>query len=279
MTQGAFHPKYLPQTLPFYGEMGMKVVTSPLPDFHCYMGREQKIISHYTQNIDSIEKRIPRLDQKTFYLHGNISSSKCTNCRIQQRVDHISMYRDFWLHGKATICSCTGKKHTLRERKGYIVPDVVLYNAEKSQSELLCLKERISNDLAKKFDLVLVIGTSLADEVQDTRQLLLDLQCKGARVVYVNPIVPERKIQKYFDFYVVLTSEDTVTLLTTNAIMEPVTYHHSQQSMVPQTSRKTADKKKRSIQGSKKRKICDVEEDTVTEISDTESDISISSLT
>ncbi len=63
---------------------------------------------------------------------------------------------------------------------------MILYNQTKSETELNVLIDAITEDSSLK-PLVLVVGTSLATEVNDTRSMLKDFKDAGSITVFVNP--------------------------------------------------------------------------------------------
>ena len=72
MSVGAFSSFKIKDSLKFYGEMGLNVSLRRPTSFHYWMAGEKKIITHYSQNIDSIEERVMGLSDKTMLIHGTI---------------------------------------------------------------------------------------------------------------------------------------------------------------------------------------------------------------
>jgi NAD-dependent SIR2 family protein deacetylase len=72
MTFGAFDKGNLHASLPFYGQMALNVIHRDASSFHHWMGQANKVIRNYSQNVDSIEEKVPGLVEKTELLHGTI---------------------------------------------------------------------------------------------------------------------------------------------------------------------------------------------------------------
>ena len=52
--------------------------------FHYFLDRlagEDRLLRHYTQNIDCIDQQLPALRQKIVQLHGRIDQVRCQSCR------------------------------------------------------------------------------------------------------------------------------------------------------------------------------------------------------
>ncbi len=58
MSADAFSSTKIKDSLVFYGTMGLNVSFRRATSFHYWMASQDKVIAHYSQNIDSIEDRV-----------------------------------------------------------------------------------------------------------------------------------------------------------------------------------------------------------------------------
>ncbi|GFR70383.1 NAD-dependent protein deacetylase sirtuin-2 [Elysia marginata] len=105
-----------------------------------------KLLRHYTQNIDTLE-RVAGLDpEKLIEAHGTFHTSHCVECQKEFPLD--------WM--KEQIFADTIPKCTLEDCEGVVKPDIVFFGESLPQR----FATAVGQDF-KKCDLLIVTGTSL----------------------------------------------------------------------------------------------------------------------
>ena len=154
-------------------------------------------------------------------LHGCLNQVICTLCSSQAPCDddHLDSFRD----GVAPDCArcktisdgrvASGKRS---KRVGKLRPDIVLYNeSHPSGDEIATMFEK---DLAKKPDLLLVMGTSL--KVTGIKAIVKRAaktvhQSEGALVILINktPITAVSEWNGVFDYQIIGSADDVTATI------------------------------------------------------------------
>lgn len=128
-------------------------------------------------------------------------------------IHDISIFQT-WASGETKVCrECpTSNRGNLRSRVGILVPDVVLYGTDKTDSQVEELMNQVAKDVTL-VPLVMVVGTSLAQEVVDTTTIIKEFKTAGCTIVYVNPEPPHQGSKKLVDLWIPITAAKAATLL------------------------------------------------------------------
>jgi NAD+-dependent protein deacetylase SIR2 len=122
------------------------------------LAQARRLRSHYTQNIDCLEDKLPSLPRKTVQLHGRLDTLVC-----QKRSIHTLRVtpEDFQ---QRIISPCPECEEADKERVesgkrsngvGVLLPKILLYRAGPDESTIE------ENDLRQTVDAVIIAGTAL----------------------------------------------------------------------------------------------------------------------
>ena len=137
--------------------------------FIASMHHSKKLLRVYTQNIDSLEMKVPTESEvsdcyhteKVFQMHGNLEKLYCRLCHNQVMFEEKHIER--FMEGTFEICKkCEYLEKTSTKRTknvGFLRPTVVLYGDSSIYAENIraTLRNKLENDL-KKLDCLIVIG-------------------------------------------------------------------------------------------------------------------------
>lgn len=202
---------------------------------------KNKLLRCYTQNIDSLERRVDlncginsadaEASGKGFreswknldvvQLHGNLHKLLCTQCfahfewnvEIQKMLEQGENPECEKCHLKFQERLYSGKRIT--GNIGILRPDIVLYGENHPQSELI--SKGLNIDLSMKCELLLIMGTSLkVDGVKKlVRSLARSIHDRGGKVIVVNKTPVARTWANLIDFEVLGDCDDFVHALKT----------------------------------------------------------------
>ena len=166
----------------------------------------------YTQNIDMLEHKLDLKENYIVSLHGGLEFTMCTKCSTKESYDHAI---NDYLSGNQHLCqSCTnfnkskelntsGKKTRITP-PGVMYPNIILYGQTHPQGE--SIGEIISEDIKKKHDLVIVIGTSLKVDGlnRNLKDMIASVKKNGGKSIYID-IVPLKAMQwvNVFDYQLI----------------------------------------------------------------------------
>ncbi|KAJ2342818.1 NAD-dependent deacetylase hst3 [Coemansia sp. RSA 2671] len=177
---------------------------------------------------------LERTFTRAVQLHGDLDNVVCTICHTKYpfteklaeefcegapppcpRCKEIEMIRD--LVGKRSVAS------------GVLRPDIVLYNENHPQSELIgALSEY---DLKRRPDLLIVIGTSL--KIPGIKRMVKEMahsvhactlrskRAGAGKVIFINRDEPPKGWESIFDYYVAGDSDRAISLLPIAGLPEP----------------------------------------------------------
>ncbi|KAI8084063.1 DHS-like NAD/FAD-binding domain-containing protein [Gilbertella persicaria] len=174
-----------------------------------------QLLRCYTQNIDFLEEN---LNIPAIQLHGTMKEVRCTLCSAT--FDFTDEYEQQFRKGEAPGCpqceSADAERTRLGKRQlsmGTLRPAIVLYNEDHPQGE--SIGQLQVNDLKKKPDLMIVMGTSLKIPAlkKFIKQAARIIHSKpGGCVVFVNRTSPTKEWEKIFDYEVLGDSDRWVEL-------------------------------------------------------------------
>lgn len=176
-----------------------------------------RLVRWYTQNIDGLERaaglmtsscadKPPKQTPAVVTLHGSLGRMICTICRgtVQATDDHARIMSK----GDSPPCDRCSAYASEREasgkrsvKTGFLRPDIVLYNEPHPHGEMIA--EHVSEDLSKRPQILLVMGTSL--KVVGLKKLVKDFARSvhgnvDGLVVFVNKTsAPRSEWQNIFD--------------------------------------------------------------------------------
>ncbi|KAI8368085.1 DHS-like NAD/FAD-binding domain-containing protein [Blakeslea trispora] len=174
-----------------------------------------QLLRCYTQNIDFLEDN---LNIPAIQLHGTMKEVRCTLCSTT--FDFTDEYEQQFRDGEAPGCpqceSADAERVRLGKRQlstGTLRPAIVLYNEDHPQGDSIGQSQ--INDLKKKPDLMIVMGTSLKIPAlkKFIKQAARIIHTKpGGCVVFVNRTSPTKEWEKVFDYEVLGDSDRWVEL-------------------------------------------------------------------
>jgi len=147
-------------------------------EFHQWLDSISDRVSHFTQNIDCLEDKLPSLPHKTLHLHGRLDTLVC-----QKRNIHTFQVtpEDFETTVRSLCPKCVEaeKKRLARGKRshgiGVLLPKVLLYGEDADES---VIEKEFLDDLLQKVDTVVIAGTRLMSP--STRTLAVEL-CRAAK--------------------------------------------------------------------------------------------------
>lgn len=175
-----------------------------------------QLLRCYTQNIDFLEDN---LDIPYVQLHGTMKQVRCTLCSAT--FDFSDEHESSFRKGVAPTCpqceTFDAERARLGKRQlamGTLRPAIVLYNEDHPNSDTIGQVQL--NDLKKKPDLMIVMGTSL--KIPALKKFIKEAARSihsrpGGCVVYVNRTSPTREWDKVFDYEVLGDSDDWAELM------------------------------------------------------------------
>ncbi|CAO3616548.1 unnamed protein product [Mucor fragilis] len=179
------------------------------------MTNKGQLLRCYTQNIDFLEEN---LNIPAIQLHGTMKQVRCTLCSTTY--DFTDDYESQFRAGDAPTCpqceDMDAERTRLGKRQlamGTLRPAIVLYNEEHPHGE--SIGQLQVNDLKKKPDLMIVMGTSLKIPAlkKFIKQAARIIHSKpGGCVVFVNRTSPTKEWEKVFDYEVLGDSDEWVEL-------------------------------------------------------------------
>ncbi|KAF1802927.1 DHS-like NAD/FAD-binding domain-containing protein [Mucor lusitanicus] len=195
------------------------LITSANPtathEFIQSMTNKGQLLRCYTQNIDFLEEN---LNIPAIQLHGTMKQVRCTLCSATY--DFTDDYESQFRAGDAPACpqceDMDAERTRLGKRQlamGTLRPAIVLYNEEHPHGE--SIGQLQVNDLKKKPDLMIVMGTSLKIPAlkKFIKQAARIIHSKpGGCVVFVNRTSPTKEWEKVFDYEVLGDSDEWVEL-------------------------------------------------------------------
>ncbi|KAJ2406527.1 NAD-dependent deacetylase hst3 [Coemansia sp. RSA 2526] len=243
----------------FYSFMGElrtlidRATCTPTHAFIKQLDEHGKLLRCYTQNIDSLEKRVgletafvqdedavdsadsaskrrkQTMDKKftrAVQLHGDLDTLICTICHTKCPFSH-KLALEF-REGTPPPCPRCKEIEVIRgivgkrsQTTGVLRPDIVLYNEMHPQGELIgSLNEY---DLKRRPDLLIVIGTSL--KIPGIKRMIREMsrcvhdsaqrtQRAGAgKVIFINRDEPPRGWDDVFDYFIEGDADHAVNLL------------------------------------------------------------------
>ena len=136
-------------------------ITAEPSKFHLFMNQlasEGRLLRHYTQNVDCLERLLPALEERTVRLHGQVDQARCTRCGWVGRVTPFQ---------QQLPCGGTCFERKLSREKqgkrpigmGTLRPDILLYGEDNPNEDAIF--RHAKQDLCASPDLVLVVGTQL----------------------------------------------------------------------------------------------------------------------
>lgn len=204
---------------------------------------KNKLLRCYTQNIDSLEKRIDlncginssefnEIDNgagKLFrdnwksldvvQLHGNLHKLLCTQCF--SHYEWTPEAQKMLEQGENPECENCNLKYQERLYSGkrltgsigFLRPDIVLYGENHPQSEMLT--RGLNIDLSIKSDCLLIMGTSLkVDGVKKlVRSLAKSIHDRGGKVIFINKLPLPKQWASLVDYEIISDCDDFVRLL------------------------------------------------------------------
>ncbi|XP_063831498.1 NAD-dependent protein deacetylase sirtuin-2-like [Ostrinia nubilalis] len=111
------------------------------------------LLRHYTQNIDTLERRADIPDDKLVEAHGTFYTSHCLDCRKEYTLDYV---KDRIFADEIPICT---------ECPGVVKPDIVFFGESLPERFQRCLHEDFG-----QCDMLIIMGSSL--EVQPFASLI-----------------------------------------------------------------------------------------------------------
>ncbi|KAL6607547.1 DHS-like NAD/FAD-binding domain-containing protein [Neocallimastix californiae] len=191
------------------------------------LDNQGKLLRCYTQNIDSLERRLQlstditdKKNVKIVQLHGDMDRVVCTLC--QETFEFTNDHKTVFKEGNSVPCPSCQSKSNIREMTGKraisvgsLRPNIVLYNEHHINGDLI--NDFVNSDIAKKPDLLIVIGTSL--KVYGIKNLVKRIAQivhtrKTGKVIFINKTkICCKSWEEIFDYEVISTSDEAVNLL------------------------------------------------------------------
>ncbi|KAL1915698.1 uncharacterized protein VTP21DRAFT_6457 [Calcarisporiella thermophila] len=188
-----------------------------------------KLLRCYSQNIDSLEKRVgleTRIDPsnkaatRAVLLHGDLDHVVCTVCHNRYIFDE-EVRRAFRAGDPPDCPSCMEQQQVrdimgMRSRpSGFLRPDIVLYNEQHPHGSLI--GELSEFDLRKNPDLLIIMGTSL--KVPGIKRLVKEMakcvHARGGTVIFVNRVALARsEWDGVFDYHFIGDADQAIELLS-----------------------------------------------------------------
>ncbi|ORX66350.1 DHS-like NAD/FAD-binding domain-containing protein, partial [Linderina pennispora] len=232
----------------FMGELRDLVSQASCTPTHKFIKRldeQGKLLRCYTQNIDSLEKRIgletafqkpvenaesgatQAVLDKTFtkavQLHGDLENVVCTICFT--KYPFTEQLAEEFREGAPPPCPHCKEIETLRDlvgkrsiAAGVLRPDIVLYNECHPQGDVIGALSEF--DLRRRPDLLIVIGTSL--KIPGVKRMVKEMsrcvqsctmrakRAGAGKAIFINRDDPPKGWDSVFDFFIAGDSDDAV---------------------------------------------------------------------
>ncbi|KAI8891683.1 DHS-like NAD/FAD-binding domain-containing protein [Globomyces pollinis-pini] len=182
--------------------------------FHFFLKHfalHKQLIRHYTMNVDCLENQVKtRIDGKytslknfTIRLHGEILHSVCFRCSKSYFVtdDILQSWKGKHLKDlydcNSTECTNPLRKlnslRILHRLPAKVKPNVVLYDEPLVEEAQERIRNALAEDIAKKPDLLLIVGTSLSTDVHGQFMIINEFKkCRSdIKIVFINPEPPK----------------------------------------------------------------------------------------
>ena len=146
---------------------------TPCHYFLRLLAEKEKLLKHFTQNIDSLERLAGMEAEKLIEAHGTVRTSHCLKCQREYSQDWM---RETVYSGQTPWCES-------EECRGIIKPDVVFFGESLPQR----FKDNV--ELLEECDLLIILGTSLAVQPfasltvrvkENTPRLYINLEKSGS---------------------------------------------------------------------------------------------------
>ncbi|KAG5354486.1 NAD-dependent protein deacetylase hst4 [Yarrowia sp. B02] len=182
-------------------------------DFVAKLDIAGKLLSCYTQNIDSLEHKTEVNSKKIVQLHGHLDTLNCIQCSEKLEWNDRIKKEELEEGGEAKkhmiacpTCEARALSRELNGRRrtavGWMRPNVVLYGEPHPEAEEI--GSRISRDLKKRPDCLVVIGTSLAVTGIKTlvRDFAQEVKANGGHVIFINKTPPAKIPGFHADYFI-----------------------------------------------------------------------------
>jgi len=174
---------------------------TPFHHFMDQLAQDGRLLRHYTQNIDCIERRLCHLREQTIQLHGRIDQARCQSCCWSG-----PLVAESFVGSELPDCPRCQQVALEREQMGKrrlgigrIRPNVVLYGDDNPNAGLI--GEISECDLRTGPDVVFVVGTGL--KVPGARRLAKELcraaKSQGGLTVWMSKDLPHCNLGIAFD--------------------------------------------------------------------------------
>ncbi|CDH48952.1 dhs-like nad fad-binding domain-containingprotein [Lichtheimia corymbifera JMRC:FSU:9682] len=202
----------------FMAELKTLVSTAqPTPTHHFLRNMQSsgQLLRLYTQNIDDLEHVV---EVPVVQLHGTMATVKCTLCSASYKFSEE--YQNLFREGEAPACpkcEAAGEERMLLGKRqlamGSLRPDIVLYNEDHPDGEKIGLQQ--VNDIKKKPDLLIVLGTSL--KIPGIKKFIklaarTVRNAKNGTTIFVNKTPPTKEWENVFDFQIMGDADAWVKL-------------------------------------------------------------------
>jgi len=204
-----------------------KAKITPTHRFVKDLDNQGKLLRCYTQNIDSLERKLElstditdKKNAKIVQLHGDMDRVVCTLC--QETFEFTNDHKAKFKEGNSVPCPSCQSKSNIRELTGKraisvgsLRPNIVLYNEHHINGDLI--NDFANYDMSRKPDLLIVIGTSL--KVYGIKNLVKRLaqvvhSRKTGKVIFINKTeLGCKSWEEIFDYEIISTSDEAVTLI------------------------------------------------------------------
>lgn len=210
-------------------------------DFVAKLDCAGKLLSCYTQNIDSLEHKTEVSAKKIVQLHGHLDTLNCIQCseKLQWNETNVKVeeLEESEIEKKHMIACPTCQARALarelngrrRTAVGWMRPNVVLYGEPHPEAEEI--GTRINRDLKKRPDCLVVIGTSLAVTGIKTlvRDFAQEVKGNGGYVIFINKTAPAKIPGFQADYFI---KGDCDAYMRDLAVRWPSLWSKSKQSTV-----------------------------------------------
>lgn len=224
-------------------------------DFVAKLDTAGKLVSCYTQNIDSLEHKTDVRTSKIVQLHGHLDTLNCVQCsekmawkKEEVKEEEVKKEDNIKCEGAHVIdsqdshrrhmiacpeCESRALARELNGRRrtavGWMRPNVVLYGEAHPQAEEI--GKQITKDLKRRPDCLVVIGTSLSVTGIKTlvRDFAQEVKSNGGHIIFINRTPPAKISGFEVDFFV---QGDCDSYMRDLAVRWPTLWSKTKQSTV-----------------------------------------------